>query len=140
MSISDCKIIEFPKIKDHRGNLTFLEEHRHVPFQMKRVYYLYDVPGGESRGGHAHRALHQVIIAINGSFDVVLDDGTDRVVHRLWQANEGLYVCPGTWRELENFTSGSVCLVLASEPYDEADYIRDHAEFQNAARQGSGWR
>ena len=125
MSLDDCKLIEFPKIKDHRGNLTFLEGNRHVPFDIKRVYYLYDVPGGESRAGHAHRVLASVIIAINGSFDVLLDDGKQQQTHRLSRANEGLYICPGIWRELHNFTSGSVSLVLASELYDEGDYFRD---------------
>jgi dTDP-4-dehydrorhamnose 3,5-epimerase-like enzyme len=137
VSVNDCRLIELPKIKDHRGNLTFVEEQRHVPFDLKRVYYLYDVPGGETRGGHAHRALHQLIIAVNGSFEVVLDDGKDRVVHRLSRANEGLYVCPWTWRELQAFTSGSVCLVLASEVYDEADYLRDYDEFLAAVRSGA---
>jgi dTDP-4-dehydrorhamnose 3,5-epimerase-like enzyme len=136
MSVADCRRIELPKIKDQRGNLTFVEERRHVPFDLKRVYYLYDVPGGETRGGHAHRALHQLIIAVNGSFEVVLDDGTNREVHRLSRANEGLYVCPWTWRELQAFTSGSVCLVLASEPYDEGDYIRDYSDFVAAVRDG----
>lgn len=130
MALSDCKLIELPKIKDQRGNLTFVEGRRHVPFDVKRVYYLYDVPGGESRGGHAHRGLHQLIIAVNGSFEVVLDDGRERVVHRLSRANEGLHVCPWIWRELQAFTSGSVCLVLASELYDEADYIREYGEFK----------
>lgn len=136
MAISDCRIIELPKIKDYRGNLTFVEGQNHIPFDIKRVYYLYDVPGGESRGGHAHRVLSSVIIAINGSFDVILDDGCERRVHRLSRANEGLYLCPGIWRELQNFTSGSVCLVLASECYEELDYFRDYDAFLDAAREG----
>lgn len=135
-SIHSCKLIEFPKIKDHRGNLTFLENHRHVPFEIKRVYYLYDVPGGESRAGHAHRALASVIIAINGSFDVVIDDGRERKTIRLSRANEGLYLCPGIWRELHNFTSGSVSLVLASELYDESDYFREYEDFLEAVKTG----
>jgi hypothetical protein len=137
MSIDDCNLLEFPKVKDHRGNLTFIEGGRHVPFEIKRTYYLYDVPGGESRAGHAHRALRSVIIAINGSFDVLIDDGRNRRVHRLSRANEGLYLCPGIWRELHNFTSGSVCLVLASEYYDEDDYFRDYNDFLEALKTGA---
>jgi dTDP-4-dehydrorhamnose 3,5-epimerase-like enzyme len=136
MSLDKCKLIEFPKIKDHRGNLTFLEGNRHVPFDIKRVYYLYDVPGGESRAGHAHRDLASVIIAINGSFDVLLDDGKQQQTHRLSRANEGLYICPGIWRELHNFTSGSVSLVLASELYDEGDYFREYSDFIQAVNHG----
>jgi len=136
MSINDCRIIEFPKIRDHRGNLSFIEGNRHVPFDIKRVYYLYDVPGGESRAGHAHRALASVIIAINGSFEVNIDDGKEQRTHRLSRANEGLYLCPGIWRELSNFTSGSVSLVLASEPYDESDYFREYPDFIQAVNDG----
>ena len=130
MSVADCTILQLPKIRDHRGNLTFIGQDRHVPFPIRRVYYLYDVPGGEVRGGHAHRQLHQLIIAVSGSFEVVLDDGKDRVTHRLWRADQGLVVRPWTWRELQGFTSGAVCLVLASEPYDESDYIRDYGAFK----------
>lgn len=136
LSLQNCRLIEFPKIKDHRGNLTFLEENRHIPFDIKRVYYLYDVPGGESRAGHAHRALASVIIAITGGFDVLVDDGRQRKTIRLSRANEGLYLCPGIWRELHNFTSGSVCLVLASELYDEDDYFRNYEDFLNAVESG----
>jgi hypothetical protein len=136
MSLQECHLLEFPKIQDYRGNLSFIEENRHVPFDIKRVYYLYDVPGGESRAGHAHRALESVIIAINGSFDVLIDDGTEQKTHRLCRANEGLYLCRGIWRELHNFTSGSVCLVLASELYDESDYFRDYAVFVQAKNDG----
>jgi len=136
MGIDSCRLIEFPKIKDHRGNLSFLEGGRHVPFDIKRVYYLYDVPGGESRAGHAHRALASVIIAINGSFDVLIDDGREQRTHRLSRANVGLFLCPGIWRELHNFTSGSVCLVLASELYDESDYFRDYDGFLQAVKDG----
>lgn len=136
MTLQECRLIEFPRIRDYRGNLSFIEGTRHVPFEIKRVYYLYDVPGGESRAGHAHRQLESVIIAINGSFDVVLDDGRQKKVHRLCRANEGLYLCRGVWRELENFTSGSVCLVLASENYDEGDYYRDYSDFLKAVEQG----
>lgn len=135
-AIGACRLIQFPKIKDHRGNLTFLEGNRHIPFDIKRVYYLYDVPGGESRAGHAHLALASVIIAINGSFDVLIDDGKERLTHRLSRANEGLYICPGIWRELHNFTSGSVSLVLASEFYDESDYFRKYSDFITAVQSG----
>lgn len=137
MRLERCRTIPLPKIRDPRGNLTFVEGERHVPFPIRRIYYLYDVPGGEGRGGHAHRALEQLIIAINGSFDVHLDDGDRTSVHRLQRADEGLYVCPGIWRELRNFTSGSVCLVLASQPYDEDDYFRDYANFMEAVTTGA---
>ena len=125
----DCRIIELPKIADPRGNLTFVEGGRHVPFDIKRVYYLYDVPGGGERGGHAHKQLRQLIIAMSGSFDVILDDGSQRKRFHLNRSYFGLYVCPMIWRELDNFSSGSVCLVLASECYDEGDYYRDHVEY-----------
>lgn len=129
MVIAECKIIDLPKIADVRGNLTFIEERQHIPFDIKRVYYLYDVPGGETRGGHAHKNLQQFIIAANGSFDVILDDGRGRTRYHLNRSYYGLYVPTMTWRELDNFSSGSVCLVLASELYHEDDYIRDYGEF-----------
>ncbi len=134
MKLSECKILTFPKIPEPRGNLSFIEGGHHVPFDIARVYYLYDVPGGESRGGHAHKALHQVIIAINGSFNVEIDDGLNKKSVQLCRANEGLYIVPGIWRELTNFTSGSVCLVLASRPYEESDYYRDYGQFLNAVQ------
>jgi hypothetical protein len=111
---------------DRRGNLTFIEGNDHVPFDIKRVYYLYDVPGGEKRGGHAHKALQQFIIAASGSFDVVLDDGNDQKRFHLNRSYYGLYIPTMIWRELDNFSSGSVCIVLASEHYDEHDYIRNY--------------
>jgi hypothetical protein len=129
-----CRIITLPRIKDPRGNLTFIEGGHHVPFDVERVYYLYDVPGGAERGGHAHRDLHQAIIAVSGSFDVILDDGFDRKKFRLSRSYRALYVAPMVWRELKNFSSGSVCLVLASAPYEEADYIREFDEFVRLAR------
>ena len=134
MSLSNCKILELPKIADRRGNLTFIEENKHIPFAIKRVYYLYDVPGGEERGGHAHKQLQQFIIAASGSFDVILDDGSKRKRFHLNRSYYGLYICPMIWRELDNFSSGSVCLVLVSELYDEADYIRDYDLFQKLVR------
>lgn len=129
-SIDDCRLIDLPKIADPRGNLTFIEGGVHVPFAIERVYYLYDVPGGAERGGHAHRALHQLIVAMSGSFDVLLDDGRNRRQVHLNRSYFGLFVCPMIWRELTNFSSGSVCMVLASNRYDEADYYRDYAQFQ----------
>lgn len=126
MNIDLCKIIDVPKIQDPRGNLSFVEGGRHVPFDIARVYYLYDVPGGAERGGHAHKALHQFIIAMSGSFDVILDDGKRKQRFHLSRSYYGLYVCPMVWRELDNFSSGSVCLVLASNRYDESDYYRDY--------------
>lgn len=130
MSLSKCRILELPKISDPRGNLSFIEGEVHVPFDIKRVYYLYDVPGGSDRGSHAHKNLHQFIVAMSGSFDVVLDDGTEKKRFHLNRSYYGLYVCPMMWRELDNFSSGAVCMVLASERYSEADYIRDYPEFK----------
>ncbi len=132
MSLDECKIVSLPKISDPRGNLTFIEGGRHIPFEVKRVYYLYDVPGGAERGGHAHKALSQLIIAMSGSFDIVLDDGTRKQRFHLNRSYFGLYVCPMIWREMDNFSSGAVCLVLASNLYDEYDYYRDYAAYQNA--------
>jgi hypothetical protein len=132
MSLAECRIIDLPKINEPRGNLTFIEGGRHVPFEIKRVYYLYDVPGGAERGGHAHRNLHQLIIALSGSFDVILDDGTQRKRFHLNRSYYGMYVCPMIWRELDNFSSASVCMVLASNLFDEADYYRDYEVFVQA--------
>ena len=129
MSIDRCQILDLPKIHDPRGNLTFIEGGTHVPFDIQRVYYLYDVPGGSERGGHAHKELQQFIVAMSGSFDVVLDDGNKKRRVHLNRSYSGLYVCPMIWRELDNFSSGSVCMVLASNKYDEADYYRDYSEF-----------
>lgn len=133
MPLKDCKIIELPKITDVRGNLTFIEAENHVPFDIRRVYYLYDVPGGSDRGAHAHKSLHQFIIGMSGSFDVHLDDGQNKEVFHLNRSYFGLYVCPMMWRYLDNFSSGAVCMVLASTPYDAADYIHDYDEFQARA-------
>lgn len=125
----DCVTLQLPKVHDPRGNLTFVEGGRQIPFDIRRVYYLYDVPGGSERGGHAHLALHQFVVAMSGSFDIVLDDGFDRKRYHLNRSYEGLYIPPMTWRELDNFSSGSVCMVLASEVYDEADYIRNYSDY-----------
>ncbi len=133
MTLANCKLVDLPKISDPRGNLTFIEGGgRHIPFDIKRVYYLYDVPGGSERGGHAHKALSQLIIAMSGSFDVVLDDGHDKRRFHLNRSYTGLFVCPMIWRELDNFSSGSVCMVLASNLYDEDDYYRDYGDFKRA--------
>lgn len=130
--MDEVRMIELPRIHDPRGNLTFIEGNSHIPFDIRRVYYLYDVPGGAERGGHAHKGLSQLIIAMSGSFDVVLDDGTQKSRFHLNRSYQGLYVCPMIWRELDNFSSGSVCMVLASNTYDEADYYRDHNEYIEA--------
>ncbi|MDQ3686209.1 MAG: FdtA/QdtA family cupin domain-containing protein [Acidobacteriota bacterium] len=131
MSIDKCRFIDLPKVTDPRGNLTFIEGGRHIPFEIKRVYYIYDVPGGAERGGHAHKKLEQLIIAVSGSFDVVLSDGRDKRKFQLNRPYYGLYICPMIWREIENFSSGSVCIALSSEYYDEADYYRYYAGFLN---------
>ena len=136
MKLEHAHLVDLPKIADPRGNLTFVEGMNHVPFDIRRVYYLYDVPGGETRGGHAHRNLEQFIIAANGSFDVVLRDGYNQKKFFLNRSYYGLYVPRMVWRELENFSSGSVCLVLASQPYDESDYYRDYPEFLRAVGGG----
>ena len=132
MNIDLCRIIDLPKISDPRGNLTFIEGMRHISFDIRRVYYTYDVPGGADRGGHAHKALHQLIIAMSGSFDVTLDDGRNKKKFHLNRSYQGLYVCPMMWRYLDNFSSGSVCMVLASNLYEASDYYRDYNEFISA--------
>lgn len=132
--LSNCRLINLPKIQDPRGNLTFVEGGNHIPFDIQRVYYLYDVPGGSERGGHAHKDLHQLIIAMSGSFDVVLDDGREKKRYHLNRSYNGLYVCPMMWRELDNFSSGSVCMVLASNTYAEDDYYRDYDAYLRAMR------
>lgn len=131
-TIDDCRVIDLPKIADERGNLTFVEGMRHVPFDIKRVYYLYDVPGGAARAGHAHRELEQLVIAMSGSFTVVLDDARRRKEVRLNRSYHGLYIARMVWREIEDFSSGAVCTVLASTLFDEADYYRDYAAFREA--------
>ena len=130
------RLIPLPQLKDARGNLTFVEAGKQVPFSFDRVYFLYDVPGGATRGGHAHRRLRQLIVPVAGSFDVCVDNGTSLELFQLNRAFVGLYLPPMHWRTLENFASGSVCLVIASDPFDESDYIRDHAAFLAADRIG----
>ncbi len=132
MPLKDCRLINLPKISDVRGNLTFVEGQNHIPFDIKRVYYLYDVPGGADRGAHAHKVLHQFVICMSGSFDIVLDDGFKERRFHLNRSYNGIYVCPMMWRYLDNFSSGSVCMVLASTTYDEDDYIRDRGAFMQA--------
>jgi dTDP-4-dehydrorhamnose 3,5-epimerase-like enzyme len=127
--IESCRVIQLPRIQDPRGNLTFVEANRHVPFDIRRVYYLYDVPGGAERGGHAHKELNQLIVAMSGSFDIHLDDGRVKRTFPLNRSYYGLYVCPMIWREIDNFSSGAVCMVLASNYYDEDDYYRDYEHF-----------
>lgn len=129
-TVYDCTIIEFDKHhSDRKGNLTVVENGISIPFDVKRAYYLYDIPGGESRGSHAHKELSQLIIAASGSFRVTLDDGNVKRTFTLNRPYQGLYVKPGIWRDLDDFSSGAVCLVLASEVYDKEDYIRDYDEF-----------
>ena|SRR5689334_8832832 len=137
MSMQACQIIELPKIHDPRGNLTFIESGRHLPFEFKRAFYLYDVPGGESRAGHALKSCHQFIIATSGSFDVIVDNGLEKNRYTLNRSYYGLYVPPLFWREIENFSSNSVCLVFASEFYDPADYYYRYEEFLATIRQDS---
>lgn len=128
-SVYDCTIIELDKHHHEKGNITVVENSAMIPFEVKRTYYLYDVPDGESRGGHAHRELSQLIVAASGSFSVTLDDGKVKRTFLLNRPYQGLYIVPGIWRTLDDFSSGSVCLVLASHGYDEKDYIRDYNEF-----------
>jgi dTDP-4-dehydrorhamnose 3,5-epimerase-like enzyme len=133
-SATGCRVVELPRISDPRGNLTMVENHDQVPFAIQRVYYLYDVPGGEVRGGHAHRALEQLVIAASGSFEVLVDDGVHQERFFLNRSYFGLYIPQLVWRELDNFSSGSVCLVIASRPYEEGDYFRSYEEFLAATR------
>ncbi|HYO15396.1 MAG TPA: FdtA/QdtA family cupin domain-containing protein [Thermoanaerobaculia bacterium] len=134
ITLEECRLIDLPKINDARGNLTFIEGGRHLPYEIRRVFYLYDVPGGSVRAGHALKACHQILSSLSGSFDVVLDDGTSKRRFHLNRSYYGLYITPRTWREIDNFSSNSVCLVLASEPYREEDYYRDYESFLTAVR------
>ena len=128
-SIEDCQLIEINQIGDRRGHITVVENNEQVPFQVKRIYYLYDVPSGEERGGHAHKELQQLIVAASGSFDVIVDDGINKKTFSLNQPTKGLYFPAGLWREINNFSSGSICLVLASQVYQKEDYIRIYKDF-----------
>jgi hypothetical protein len=129
-TVFDCSVIDMSKVHSISGNITVIENKKNIPFDIKRIYYLYDIPGGEKRGGHAHKELHQLIVAASGSFKVMLDDGTNKKIIHLNRPNYGLLVVPGIWRELLEFSSGAICLVLASLKYNECDYIRIYDEFK----------
>lgn len=128
-TVYNCSIIHLPKVHNRSGNLTALENNVNIPFEVKRVYYLYDVPGGEDRGGHAHKELQQFIIAVSGAFDLLINDGINKKIVHLDRPYIGLHIVPGIWRELLNFSSGAICLVLASDKYNVMDYIREFSEF-----------
>jgi hypothetical protein len=130
-SVYDCVILPLSKIHNRAGNITIIEGQKNIPFDVKRIYYLYDIPGGEDRGGHAHKELYQLIVAASGSFNVLLDDGQNKKIVTLNRPDYGLMVVPGIWRELFEFSSGAICLVLASQKYDKDDYIRSHDQFVN---------
>jgi hypothetical protein len=129
ISVSDCSVIELPKIENRSGNLTSIQNSIEIPFDIKRIFYLYDIPGGKDRGAHAHLECHQFLIAGSGSFDVLLDDGKSKKLVTLNQPYKGLHIPPGIWASEINFSSGSICLVLASHKYDEKDYIREYNAF-----------
>jgi hypothetical protein len=131
-SVYDCHVLPLSKIHNPAGNMTFVESGLNIPFDIKRIYYLYDIPGGETRGGHAHKELFQIIVAASGSFEVLLDDGKNKKIVRLNRPNFGLLVVPGIWRELFEFSSGTICMVLASLKYDENDYLRDYNSFSES--------
>ncbi|MGV8947015.1 MAG: sugar 3,4-ketoisomerase [Lutibacter sp.] len=128
-TVFDCSIIDVSKVHNEAGNITVVENGKNIPFDVKRIYYLYDIPGGEARGGHAHYELEQFVVAASGSFDVILDDGKNRKIVTLNRPNLALHIVPGLWRELDNFSAGSISLVLASHKYDERDYIRNYKDF-----------
>jgi hypothetical protein len=137
-TVDDCRLIELPRVHDPRGNLTFVEGEGHAPFAIRRAYWIYGVPGGEKRGGHAYRELHELLLALSGSFEVRLDDGSTQRTQLLSRGYVGLYVPNMIWRELEAFSTNAVCLILASRPYSEADYIRDKGGFLAAQGVGDG--
>jgi dTDP-4-dehydrorhamnose 3,5-epimerase-like enzyme len=128
-TVNDCKLIQIDQIGDRRGHISVIENNREVPFEVKRVFYLYDIPGGESRGAHAHRECHQVLVAVSGGFQVKMEDGKQKKFVSLNRPNQALHISPGIWASEIEFTSGAICLVLASHPYDETDYIRDYEDF-----------
>lgn len=134
MEIIEAKIIDLPKVIDKRGNLSIIEERKNIPFKIARTYWIYDVPGGEARGGHAYRQNEEFIVALSGSFDVLLDDGKEKKTFSLNRSYYGLYVPKGLWREMNNFSTNSLALVLASTPYDANDYIREYKEFISISR------
>lgn len=134
--IHNCNVVEMEKNHNPAGNITVYQNGASQPFDVKRVYYLYDVPGGSERGGHAHKKLHQLILAASGSFDVILDDGRNKKIIQLNRPYFGILIVPGIWREIVNFSSGAICLVLASEKYSEDDYIRDYSEFRKLKEAG----
>lgn len=136
-SLNNCRLISLPKIHDDRGNLSFIQSDLHLPFTIKRTYWIYDVPGGEVRGGHAYKELQEFFVALSGSFDVVLDDGSERRSVALNRSYFGLYVPNMIWRHLENFSTNSVCLILASLPYSADDYIRDYEGYRCALQKGN---
>ncbi|MCI1685140.1 MAG: FdtA/QdtA family cupin domain-containing protein [Prevotella sp.] len=136
MDISDIKIVELPRFLDERGNLSVIEEEKDVPFKIQRSYWIYDVPGGEHRGGHAYKQNCEFIVALSGSFDVILDDGKGKKTFSLNRSYYGLYVPKGLWREMDNFSTNSLALVLSSTKYDENDYIRDYEEFKRYRNEG----
>lgn len=127
--IHNCNVVELTRIHNPAGNITIIQNGDHQPFSIKRVYYLYDVPGGSERGGHAHKSLYQLIVAASGCFDIIIDDGINKKIVELNRPYFGLLLIPGIWREIVNFSSGAICLVLASEKFDASDYIRDYSEF-----------
>lgn len=137
MKIEDCKIIELPKFLDSRGNLSFVEQMNHIPFEIKRTYWIYDVPGGENRGGHAFRRNEEFIVALSGAFDVIVDDGESKKIITLNRSYYGLYVPAGLWREMENFSTNSVALEFGSIHYDEKDYIREYDEYLKMKKDGT---
>ena len=136
MNINDCKIIELPRFNDPRGNLSFVEQNNHIPFEIKRTYWIYDVPGGESRGGHAFKENQEFIVALSGAFDVVVDDGQQKKRFELNRSYYGLYVPAGLWREMDNFSTNSLAMEFGSKHYDESDYVRDYQEFIKLKQNG----
>ena len=129
-NVFDCELVSLNQIKNRAGNITYIESNKNIPFDIKRIYYLYDIPAGEERGGHAHKDLHQLVVAASGSFNVILDDGRNKRTINLNRPDIGLFIVPGIWRELVDFSSGAITLVLASEIYIESDYIRNYNDFK----------